>query len=155
MDADDWAATLVVCGMWANAKEKLLPSLMLGAAAVNDLEQALLADESFRQDLVAASAKDLPAKQSAVGDLAGWLLQHVAESRRTKHRSIEAAMQTGNMHPSNLLGDVAAQELVAYDHTSDCMLDVESYRKAMEKFGEETEAVEKQWRELRSVFRQI
>ena len=88
------------------------------------MDNILLIDEAFRKDLAAASAKEPPANLSAVGDLAGWLLQHVAELRRAKQRIIEAAMQTGNTHPSKLLGDAAAHVIVAYNYASGCMLGV-------------------------------
>jgi hypothetical protein len=149
---DEWTVLLVACGLWTQAKEKLLPSLMLGASTIDDLDSSLCTNESFRKDLAVASAKDPPTTMSAVGDMADWLVQHVSELRRAKQASIEAARLSGSSHPTKLLGDAEAAELAAYNYVSSCVLDVESYRHAMEKFTEETDAMEKQWRELHSKF---
>ena len=114
----------------------------MGEDTILALDTALRADEHFRRDLAVASTKDPPATISAIGDLAGWLLQQVGELRRAKQRSVEVARQHGNAHPSKLLGDAAAEELAAYNYASGCMLDVESYRQAVQKLGEESEVVE-------------
>lgn len=150
LDSDEWTTLLVACGFWTTAKETLLPSLMMGPAAVGALDALLRTDENFRKDLAAASAKDPPV--SAVGDLAGWLLQQVSELKRQKQRSVEAARQAANMCPSKLLGDADARELAAYNYSSGCMLDVQSYRQAVEKCGEEFEELEAQWRDLQAKF---
>ena len=55
---------------------------------------------------------------------------------------------SGERHPSKLLGDREAAELASFNYVSGCMLDVTTYREAMEKFGEETDVQEKQWRTL-------
>ena len=123
-----------------------------GSGRHTALDTALHIDEYFRRDLAAASAKDPPATMSAVGDLAGWLLQQVGELKRAKQRSVEVARQHGNAHPSKLRGDAAAEELAAYNYASGCMLDVESYRQAVHELGEESEVVEKHWRELHTKF---
>ncbi len=146
---DEWAVVLVSCGLWVHAKEKMMPSLMMGEAAVGALEDALRTEDSFRRDLAQASAKDPPIAQSAVGDLANWLLNNVSALRRAKEMSVEAAKSGGDGHPGKLLGDAQAKELAAFNYTSSCMLDVEAYSEAMKKCGEEAEAVEEQWKELR------
>ena len=150
LDSDEWTTLLVACGLWTSARETLLPSLMMGPAAVGALDALLRTHENFRKDLAAASAKDPPV--SAVGDLAGWLLQHLSELKRQKQRSDEDVRQAANTCPSKLLGDADARELVAYNYSSGCMLDVQSYRQAVEKCGAEFEELEARWRELQAKF---
>lgn len=98
--------------------------------------------------MAAASAKDPPATTSDVGDVAKWLLSQVTELRRAKESSDLSARSVGASHPNKLLGDQDAAELAGFNYTSSCMLDVQSYRKATEKFTDETNALELQWRDL-------
>eukprot|EP00974_Lingulodinium_polyedra_P068349 6618646-Lingulodinium_polyedra.AAC.1 len=65
---------------------------------------------------------------SAVGDLSSGSLARVAELRRARQAEAAAATSSG------------------YDGI---MLDVDAYRTAMTKFGQETEARKEQWRTLR------
>ena len=145
---DEWSVVLVACGLWVNLREKLIPSLLMSESAIEGLDKVLRSSMSFRADLAAVSARDPPANMSAVGDLASWLLTQVSELRRAKQEDDAATRLTGDNHPSKLLGDKEAAELAAYNYVSGCMLDVETYRQAMDKFGEETECQEEQWRKL-------
>ena len=129
-------------------KDKLIPSLLMGSAAVGALDQALQNDPGFRSDLAAASSKEPPVNMSGYGDLAGWLMTQVSELRRAKQADVAAVGASGESHPSKLLGDREAAELASFNYVSGCMLDVTTYREAMEKFGEEADAQEKQWRAL-------
>ena len=82
---------------------------------------------------------------SSYGDLAGRLMTHVSELRRAKQAEVAAVGASGESHPSKLLGDREAAELASFNYVSGCMLDVTTYREAMEKFGEEADVQEKQW----------
>ena len=145
---DEWSVILVSCGLWVQVKDKLIPSLLMGSAAVGALDQALQNDPGFRSDLAAASSKEPPVNMSGHGDLAGWLMTQVSELRRAKQADVAAVGASGEIHPSKLLGDKEAAELASFNYVSGCMLDVTTYREAMEKFGEEADAQEKQWRTL-------
>ena len=120
----------------------------MGSAAVGALDQALQNDSGFRSDLAAASSKDPPVNTSGLTDLAGWLMTQVSELRRAKQADVAAVGASGEAHPSKLLGDKEASDLAAFNYLSGCMLDVTTYREAMEKFGEEADAQEEQWRTL-------
>ena len=145
---DEWSVILVSCGLWVQVKDTLIPSLLMGSAAVGALDQALQNDPGFRSDLAAASSKEPPVNMSGYGDLAGWLMTQVSELRRAKQADVAAVGASGESNPSKLLGDSDAAELASFNYVSGCMLDVTTYREAMEKFGEETDAQEKQWRTL-------
>ena len=54
--------------------------------------------------------------------------------------------------PQSSWGDKESSELAAYNYMSGCMLDVETYRQAMDKFGEETQSQEEQWRKLHEAY---
>ena len=99
-------------------------------------------------DLAAASSKEPPVNMSGYGDLAGWLMTQVSELRRAKQADVAAVGASGESHPSKLLGDREAAELAAVNYMSGCMLDVTTYREAMDKFGEEAGVQDKQWRTL-------
>ena len=86
-------------------KEKLIPSLLLSAAAVGALAQALQNDPGFRADLAAVSSREPPANMSSNGDLAEWLMTHVGELRRTKQAELAAVGASADDHPSKLIGD--------------------------------------------------
>ena len=149
LDLDEmWPTTLIACGLWTNIKESLLPPVMINPKAIDDLERTLKTDEVFRKNMASASAKDPPATTSAVDDVAKWLLSQVPELRRAKESSDLSARSAGASHPNKLLGDQDAAELAGFNYTSSCMLDVQSYRKATEKFTDETNALELQWRDL-------
>ena len=145
---DEWSVILVSCGLWVQVRDKLIPSLLMGSAAVGALDQALQNDPGFRSDLAAASSKEPPVNMSGQGDLAGWLMTQVSELRRAKQADFAAVGASGESHPSKLLGDREAADLASFNYVSGCMLDVTSYREAMEKFGEEADIQEKQWRTL-------
>ena len=149
---DEWSVILVSCGLWVQVKDKLIPSLLMGSAAVGALDQALQKDPGFRSDLAAASSKEPPVNMSGYGDLAGWLMTQVSELRRAKQADVAAAGASGEIHPSKLLGDREAAELASFNYVSGCMLDVTTYREAMEKFGEEADVQEKQWRTLQEKY---
>ena len=85
---------------------------------------------------------------SGHADLAGWLMSQVSEVRRAKVESSAAANAIGENHAQKLLGDQQAAELTSYNYVSGCCLDVNDYRDAVAKFGEESEVQEKQWRTL-------
>ena len=61
---DEWSVMLVSCGLWVQVKDKLIPSLLMGSAAVGALDQAVLRDPGFRPDLAAASSKEPPVNMS-------------------------------------------------------------------------------------------
>ena len=124
----------------------------MGSAAVGALDQALQKDPGFRSDLAAASSKEPPVNMSGYGDLAGWLMTQVSELRRAKQADVAAVGASGESHPSKLLGDKEAAELASFNYVSGCMLDVTTYRQAMEKFGEEEDVQEKQWRTLQEKY---
>ena len=149
---DEWSVILVSCGLWVQVKDKLIPSLLMGSAAVGTLDQALQNDRSFRSDLAAASSNEPPVNMSGYGDLAGWLMTQVSELRRAKQADVAAVGASGESHPSKLIGDKEAAELAEYNYVSGCMLDVTTYREAMEKIGEEGDAQEKQWRTLQEKY---
>eukprot|EP00974_Lingulodinium_polyedra_P086423 8373665-Lingulodinium_polyedra.AAC.1 len=65
-------------------------------------------------------------------------MSQVSELRRAKEADVAATKSAGEQHPSKLLGDQASADLAAFNYVSGCMLDVATYREAMEKFGEET-----------------
>ena len=134
--------------LWVQVKDKLIPSLLMGSAAVGALDQALQTDPGFRPDLAAASSKEPPVNMSGYGDLAGWLMTQVSELRRAKQADVAAVGASGESHPSKLLGDKEASELASFNYVSGCMLDVTTYREAMDKFGEEAGVHETQWRTL-------
>ena len=102
----------------------LIPSLLMGSAAVGALDQALQNDPGFRSDLAAASSKEPPVNMSGYGDLAGWLMTQVSELRRAKQADVAAVGASGESHPSKLLGDREAAELASSNYVSGCMLDV-------------------------------
>ena len=87
---DEWSVILVSCGLWVQVKDKLIPSLLMGSAAVGALDQALQNDPGFRSDLAAASSKEPPVNMSGLGDLAGWLMTQVSELRRAKQADVAA-----------------------------------------------------------------
>ena len=149
---DEWSVILVSCGLWVQVKDKLIPSLLMGSAAVGALDQALQKDPGFRSDLAAASSKEPPVNMSGYGDLAGWLMTQVSELRRAKQADVAAVGASGESHPSKVLGDREAAELAAFNYASGCMLDVATYREAMEKFGEEADVQENQWRTLQEKY---
>ena len=126
-------------------KDKLIPSLLMGSAAVGALDQVLQNDRGFRSDLAAVSSKEPPVNMSGYGDLAGWLMTQVSELRRAKQAYSAAVGASGESHPSKLLGGREAAELASFNYVSGCMLDVTTYREAMEKFGEEAGVQEMQW----------
>ena len=123
---DEWSVILVSCGLWVQVKDKLIPSLLMGSAAVGALDQALRNDSAFRSDLAAASSKEPPVNMSGYGDLAGWLMTQVSELRRAKQADVAAVGASGESHPSKLLGDRAAAELASFNYVSGCMLDVKN-----------------------------
>ena len=145
---DDWSIVLVACGLWVQVKEKLLPSLLLSAAALGALDKALQNDPGFRSDLAAVSSREPPLNLSSTSDLAGWLMTHVSELRHAKQADLANVGATGESHPSKLLGDKEAADLAAFNYVSGCWLDVKNYREATKKFGEESDMQEKQWRTL-------
>ena len=144
---DGWSVILVACGLWVQVKDELIPSLLMGSAAVGALDQALQNDSGFRSDLAAASTKEPPVNMSGLSDLAGWLMTQVPALRRAKQADVAAVGASGET-PSKLLGDKEASDLASFNYVSGCMLDVTTYRQAMEKFGEEAEVQEEQWRTL-------
>ena len=146
---DDWETLLIASGLWVNVKEKLLPSLMLDKDELAKLDEEFTKDSTFREDLAKVAAKDPPASTSAVGDIAGWVLKSVSALKRAKQASIDAAQAAGRAHPSKLMGDQEAADLNAFNYSSSCALDVESYRKAMLAFAEESTALEENWKLLR------
>ena len=148
---DGWSVILVACGLWVQVKDKLIPSLLMGSAAVGALDQALQNDSGFRSDLAAASTKEPPVNMSGLSDLAGWLMTQVSALRRAKQAAVAAVGASGET-PSKLLGDKEASDLAAFNYVSGCMLDVTTYRQAMEKFGEDAEVHEKQWRTLQEKY---
>ena len=148
---DGWSVILVACGLWVQVKDKLIPSLLMGSAAVGALDQALQNDSGFRSDLAAASTKEPPVNMSGLSDLAGWLMTQVSELRRAKQADVAAVGASGET-PSKLLGDKEASDLASFNYVSGCMLDVTTYRQAMEKFGEDAEVHEKQWRTLQDKY---
>ena len=148
---DGWSVILVACGLWVQVKDKLIPSLLMGSAAVGALDQALQNDSGFRSDLAAASTKEPPVNMSGLSDLAGWLMTQVCALRRAKQSDVAAVGASGET-PSKLLGDKEASDLAAFNYFSGCLLDVTAYRQAMEKFGEDAEAHEKQWRTLQEKY---
>ena len=89
---------------------------------------------------------------SAVGDLASWLLTQVSGLCRAKDANDAAIRRPGDTCPQKLLADHVAEELSAINYMSSCMLDVEAYRSAVEKFGEEAESKEEQWRKLQDAY---
>ena len=101
---DEWSVILVSCGLWVQVKDKLIPSLRMGSAAVSALDQALQNDPGFRSDLAAASSKEPPVNMSGDADLAGWLMTQVSELRRAKQADVAAVGASGDSHPSELLG---------------------------------------------------
>ena len=132
---DEWSVILVSCGLWVQVKGKLIPGLLMGSAAVGALDQALQNDPGFRSDLAAASSKEPPVNMSGYGDLAGWLMTQVSELRRAKQADVAAVGASGESHPSTLLGDKDAAELASFNYVSGCMLDVATYREAMERLA--------------------
>ena len=148
----EWPRALVACGLWVQIKESILPKLMLNPDTIMSLERTLMTDENFRKDMSTMSAKDPPATTSAVGDLATWVLQHLSEVKRAKELQDEAARSSAEAHPSKILGDAEAKELAAYNYASSCALDVDSYRKAIAKFGENNTALDTQWKDLHEKF---
>ena len=152
LDCDDgWSVILVACGLWVQVKDELIPSLLMGSAAVGALDQALQNDSGFRSDLAAASTKEPPVNMSGLSDLAGWLMTQVSALRRAKQADVAAVGASGET-PSKLLGDKEASDLASFNYVSGCMLDVTTYRQAMEKFGEEAEVQEEQWRTLQEKY---
>ena len=125
-------------------REKVVPSLLLSESVIIGLDKELRSDMSFRADLAAVSAKDPPANVSGVGDLASWLLTQVSQLCRAKDANDAAIRRPGDKCPQKLLADHEAEELSAINYMSSCMLDVEAYRSAVEKFGEEAESKEEQ-----------
>ena len=145
---DEWSVILIACGLWVQVKNKLLPSLLLGSAAVGALDEALQKDHGFRSELAAASWKEPPVNLSSFGDLACWLMNQVSELRHVKQASMAAVGASGHSCPQKLIGDKEASELAAYNYVSGCMLDAANYKEAVEKFGEEAEVQEKQWKRV-------
>ena len=133
--ADEWPRALMACGLWVKIKESIFPKLMLTPDTIAKLENMLMTDETFRQDVATVSLKDPPATTSAVGDLATWILQQLSEVKRAKELQDEAMRSSAYTHPNKILGDAEVAELAAYNYASSCALDVDGYRKAMAKFG--------------------
>ena len=150
--ADEWSRALMACGLWVKIKESILPLLMLTSDTIDSLENMLMTDETFRQDLATVSLNDPPATTSAVGDLATWMLQHLSEVKRAKELQDEAIRSSGSKHPNKILGDAEAAELAAYNYASSCALDVDGYRKAIAKFEDSTFQLEAQWKHLHDKF---
>ena len=96
---DEWSVILVSCGLWVQVKDKLIPSLLMGSAAVGALDQALQNDPGFRSDLAAASSKEPPLNTSGYGHLAEWLMTQVSELHRTKQAYSAAVGAGGESHP--------------------------------------------------------
>ena len=105
----------VVWFLWVHDKDKLIPSLLMGSAAVGALDQALQNDSGFRSDLAAASSKEPPVNMSGLGDLAGWLMTQVSELRRAKQADVAAVGASGEGHPSKVLGDREAADLASFN----------------------------------------
>ena len=80
----------------------MIPSLLLGSAIVDRLDQALRSDHGFRSDLAAASSKEPPVNMSGHADLAGWLMSQVSDLRRAKQESSAVVNAIGEtMHKNN------------------------------------------------------
>ena len=79
-------------------------------------------------------------------------MTQVSELRRAKQADNAAAKRAAEKHPAKLLGEQQAAELAAHNYVSGCMIDVSSYRQATEKFGEETQSQEDQWRKLQETY---
>ena len=150
--ADEWPRALMACGLWVKIKESILPKLMLTPDTIASLENMLMTDETFRQDLATVSSKDTPATTSAVGDLATWILQQLSEVKRAKELQDEAMRSSAYTHPNKILGDAEAAELAAYNYASSCALDVDGYRKAIAKFVDSNFQLEAQWKHLHDKF---
>ena len=120
----------------------------MGSAAVGALDQALQNDIGFRSDLAAASSKEHPVNVSGYGDLAGWLMTQASCAGPSRHTYSAVVGARGESHPSKRIGDRNLGELVSFHYVSGCMVDVTTYREAVQKFGEEADVQEKQWRTL-------
>ena len=111
----EWPTALVACGLWVKIKESIFPKLMLTPDTIAKLENMLMTDETFRQDVATVSLKDPPATTSAVGDLATWISQQLSEVKRAKELQDEAMRSSAYTHPNKILGDAEAAELAAYN----------------------------------------
>ena len=96
----------------------MIPSLLLGSAAVARLDQALQSDHGFRSDLAAASSKGPPVNMSGHADLAGWLMSQVSDLRRAKQQSSAAVNAIGDTNAAKVLGDKEAAELTSLNFMS-------------------------------------
>ena len=146
---DQWGGLLVACGLWASVLDKILPCLMLTSLDIGGLISEFNTNQTFRHDLALASSKDPPVAQSAVGDIAGWLLGQVSELRRAKDLSTKRA-KGGSECASKVIGDIEAEGLAAFNFYSACMLDVKAFKDASLKLDEEGESSLQQWKLLRT-----
>ena len=64
---------------------------------------------------------------------------------------LQLLAQFGENHPSKLLGDKEAADLAEYNYVSGVMLEVQCYREAQAKFGEDADTQEQQWRTLENM----
>ena len=145
LSEEAWYELCMASAVWEGAREKLLPALMFTPVEVKELAQDFTTNATMRESFASLANKEPPATAQTMTDVASWMLEHVSHLKRAKKISEDRAKEAGDNLPSKVLATQEAQELNAANYVSALILDVDAYRIAANKLGEEVEAVETHW----------
>ncbi len=128
---------------------------------VKILDHEMRENQCFRNQIAEIAEKSPPERpaanatataESAIGDLAEWILHSVPFLRQTKELSRQKARAAGELAPGSIMSKLEAEELTEANYMSSFVLDIVSFMKAKELLQEEHGSLQQRREHCKELF---